>query len=34
MHLTHPRICRQPAPLARALDQMEAWLESPAIRRS
>ena len=27
--VTHPKIFRPPTPLARALDQMDAWLESP-----
>lgn len=30
--VTHPRIYAPPTPLARALDQVEAWLESPALR--
>ena len=29
--VTHPRIYTPPTPLARALDQVEAWLESPSI---
>ena len=29
--VTHPRICAPPAPLARALDHVEAWLESPTL---
>ena len=29
--VTHPRIYRPPTPLARALDQVDAWLESPTI---
>lgn len=29
--VTHPRIFRPPTPLARALDQVDAWLESPAL---
>ncbi len=28
---THPRIFAPPTPLARAIDQVEAWLESPGI---
>jgi uncharacterized protein len=28
---THPRIFRTPTPLAAALDQIEAWFESPSI---
>jgi len=28
---THPRIYAPPTPLARALDQVEAWLESPSL---
>ena len=28
---THPRIFRTPTPVAAALDQVEAWLESPSI---
>jgi hypothetical protein len=28
---THPRIFRTPTPLAAALDQVEAWFESPSI---
>ena len=27
--VTHPKIFRPPTPLAQALDQMDAWLESP-----
>lgn len=27
--VTHPKIFRPPTPLARALDQVDAWLESP-----
>jgi toxin-antitoxin system PIN domain toxin len=29
--VTHPRIYRPPTPLARAVDQVDAWLESPAL---
>jgi toxin-antitoxin system PIN domain toxin len=29
--VTHPRICAPPTPLARALDQVDAWLESPTL---
>jgi uncharacterized protein len=29
--VTHPRIFVPPTPLARAVDQVEAWLESPAL---
>lgn len=29
--VTHPRIYAPPTPLARALDQAEAWLESPSL---
>jgi uncharacterized protein len=29
--VTHPRIYAPPTPLARALDQVAAWLESPTI---
>ena len=29
--VTHPRIYAPPTPLARALDQVDAWLESPAL---
>jgi len=28
---THPRIYAPPTPLARALDQIEAWMESPRL---
>ena len=28
---THPRIYSPPTPLAAALDQVEAWLESPSV---
>ena len=29
--VTHPRIFRTPTPLAAALDQIDAWLQSPAL---
>ena len=29
--VTHPRIYAPPTPLIRALDQVEAWLESPTL---
>jgi toxin-antitoxin system PIN domain toxin len=29
--VTHPRIYNPPTPLARALDQVDAWLESPTL---
>jgi len=29
--VTHPRIFRTPTPMAEALDQVEAWLESPPL---
>ena len=29
--VTHPRIFRTPSPLAAALDQIDAWLESPTL---
>jgi uncharacterized protein len=29
--VTHPRIYAPPSPLAAALDQIEAWLESPSL---
>jgi len=29
--VTHPRIYAPPTPLDRALDQVDAWLESPAL---
>lgn len=29
--VTHPRIFRPPTPLANALDQVDAWLESPTL---
>jgi toxin-antitoxin system PIN domain toxin len=28
---THPRIYRPPTPMARAIDQIDAWLESPSL---
>jgi toxin-antitoxin system PIN domain toxin len=28
---THPKIFAPPTPLARAIDQVEAWLESPSL---
>ncbi len=28
---THPRLFAPPTPLARALDQVDAWLESPSL---
>lgn len=28
---THPRIYNPPTPIARALDQVDAWLESPSL---
>jgi toxin-antitoxin system PIN domain toxin len=28
---THPRIWAPPTPLARAIDQVDAWLESPSV---
>jgi toxin-antitoxin system PIN domain toxin len=28
---THPRIFRTPTPVAAALDQVDAWLESPSV---
>ena len=28
---THPRIFDPPTPLAKAMDQVEAWIESPAL---
>ena len=28
---THPRIYQPPTPLAKALDQIDAWLESPSV---
>lgn len=30
--VTHPRIYAPPTPLARALEQIDAWLESPTLR--
>lgn len=29
--VTHPRIFRTPTPMAAALDQVEAWLQSPSL---
>jgi hypothetical protein len=29
--VTHPRIYTPPTPLAKAIDQVEAWLESPSL---
>lgn len=29
--VTHPRVYRPPTPLAKAVDQVEAWLESPTL---
>ena len=29
--VTHPRIYAPPTPLSRALDQIDAWLESPSL---
>jgi len=29
--VTHPRIFAPPTPLARAVDQVDAWLESPGV---
>lgn len=29
--VTHPRIYAPPTPLAKAIDQIEAWLESPSL---
>jgi toxin-antitoxin system PIN domain toxin len=29
--VTHPRIYAPPTPMARALDQVDAWLESPTL---
>ena len=29
--MTHPRIFAPPTPLARALDQVDAWIESPSL---
>jgi hypothetical protein len=28
---THPRICDPPTPIEAALDQLDAWLESPSL---
>jgi toxin-antitoxin system PIN domain toxin len=30
--VTHPRIYKAPTPLARAVDQVDAWLESPRVQ--
>lgn len=30
-NVTHPRVCRTPTPLAQAIDQVDAWLESPHL---
>jgi len=30
--VTHPRIYKPPTPVERALEQVEIWLESPALR--
>jgi len=30
--VTHPRIYRPPTPVARALEQADAWLESPSLQ--
>jgi hypothetical protein len=30
--VTHPRIYAPPTPLAQALDQIDAWVESPTLR--
>ncbi len=30
--VTHPKIYRPPSPLAAAVDQVEAWLESPTLQ--
>lgn len=30
--VTHPRIWRPPTPVDRAIDQVDAWLESPRLR--
>lgn len=30
--VTHPRIYRPPTPLAAAVDQVDAWLESPTLQ--
>jgi hypothetical protein len=29
--VTHPRIHKPPTPLSRAMDQVEAWMESPSL---
>jgi uncharacterized protein len=29
--VTHPRIHKPPTPVSRAIDQIEAWLESPSL---
>ena len=29
--VTHPRIYRPPTPLRKAMDQIDAWLESPSV---
>jgi toxin-antitoxin system PIN domain toxin len=29
--VTHPRVYAPPTPLAKAIDQVEAWLESPSL---
>jgi predicted nucleic acid-binding protein len=29
--VTHPRVYAPPTPLARAIDEIEAWLESPTL---
>lgn len=29
--MTHPRIYEPPTPIAGAIDQIEAWLESPSV---
>lgn len=31
--VTHPRIYRPPSPLGRAIDQLDAWFESPTLVR-
>jgi toxin-antitoxin system PIN domain toxin len=30
--VTHPRIYRPPTPLAKAVEQVEIWMESPSLR--
>lgn len=30
--VTHPRIYRPPTPLAKAVEQVEIWIESPSLR--